>query len=164
MADQPGGVASTDSGFSSSCRRVANKARAEPLETLVGRPRSWVGRSAPRPTRPGVWPTWSTCQIHPHGDDDFDIWSTSICHPLKCSNLVPKFLKSNKHSLLDFYPFASAWNHCNKPKIDAITCYCNSTRLVGARSKLSSSNIVHNIFLVWLQMIGYCNVEIPFKI
>jgi hypothetical protein len=31
------------------------------------------------------------------GDDYFDIWSTSLCHPLKCSKLVPKFLKSNKH-------------------------------------------------------------------
>jgi hypothetical protein len=33
----------------------------------------------------------------PHGDDDFDIWSTLLCHPLKCSNLVPKFLKLNKY-------------------------------------------------------------------
>jgi hypothetical protein len=37
------------------------------------------------------------CQIHPRGDDDFDVWSASPCHPLKRSNLVPKFLKSNKH-------------------------------------------------------------------
>jgi hypothetical protein len=37
------------------------------------------------------------CQIHPRGDDDFDIWSTLFCHLLKCSNLVPKFLKSNEH-------------------------------------------------------------------
>jgi hypothetical protein len=48
--------------------------------------------------------------------------------------------------LLDFYPFASAWNRCNKTKIDAITSYCNSIRLVGWRSKLSSSNRVYNIF------------------
>jgi hypothetical protein len=53
--------------------------------------------SALGPTRPGVWPTWSTCQIHPRGDDDFNIWSSSLCHPLKCSNFIPKFLKSNKH-------------------------------------------------------------------
>jgi hypothetical protein len=33
----------------------------------------------------------------PRDDDDFDIWSTSLCHPLIYSNLVPKFLKSNKH-------------------------------------------------------------------
>jgi hypothetical protein len=33
----------------------------------------------------------------PHGDDDFDIWSTLLCYPLKCSNLVPKLLKSNKY-------------------------------------------------------------------
>jgi hypothetical protein len=58
----------------------------------------WLaGRPTPGPTQPGVWPTWSTCQIHPNGDDDIDIWSTSLCHPLKCSNLLPKFLKSNKH-------------------------------------------------------------------
>jgi hypothetical protein len=60
-------------------------------------------------------------------------------------------------SLLDF-------NHCNKPKIHAITRYCNILRLVGRRSKLSSSNRVHNIFLVWLQMFGYCNVGNPCKI
>jgi hypothetical protein len=92
-----GGAASTDSGFSYSCRCAAMNAQAEPPQTLAGRSRSWAGRLAPRPTRPGVWPTWSTCQIHHLGDDVFDIWSTSLCHPLKCSNLVPKFLKSNKH-------------------------------------------------------------------
>jgi hypothetical protein len=43
-------------------------------------------------------------------------------------------------SLLNFYPFASAWNRFNRNKIDAITCYCNYMRLVGRRSKLSSSN------------------------
>jgi hypothetical protein len=46
------------------------------------------------------------------------------------------------------------WNRCNKPKIDAITRYCNSMRLVGRCSKLSSSNRVHNFFgvvtNVWL--------------
>jgi hypothetical protein len=71
--------------------------RAEPPQALAGRSRSWASRPAPGPTRPGVWPTWSTCQIYPCGDDNFDIWSTSLCHLLKCSNLVPKFLKSNKH-------------------------------------------------------------------
>jgi hypothetical protein len=35
IAGQPGGVTSTDSGFSSSCRRVATKARAEPPQTLA---------------------------------------------------------------------------------------------------------------------------------
>jgi hypothetical protein len=62
-----------------------------------GRTTSNPSQPAPRPTRPRVWPTWSTCQIHPCGDNYFDSWSTSLCHPLKCSNLVPKFLKSNKH-------------------------------------------------------------------
>jgi hypothetical protein len=88
-AGRPGGSASTDSGFSS-CRRMATKAQVELPQTLADRP-------APEPTHPGVWLTWSVCQIHPHVDDDFDIWSTLLCHPLKCSNLVPKFLKSNKH-------------------------------------------------------------------
>jgi hypothetical protein len=46
---------------------------------------------------PGVLPTRSMCQIHSRGDDDFDIWSILLCHPLKCSNLVPKFQKSDKH-------------------------------------------------------------------
>jgi hypothetical protein len=95
--ERPPSTFCTDSGFSSSCRCVATKAQADPPQTLAGQPRSWVGRPAPGPTWPGVWPTWSMCQIHPCGDDDFDIWSTSLFHPLKCSNLVPKFLKSNKH-------------------------------------------------------------------
>jgi hypothetical protein len=93
VAGRPGGAASIDSGFSTSCRHVASKAQAEPPQTLAGQPRSWAGRPAPGTTRPGVWPNWSTCQTHPCGDDDFDIWSTSLCHPLKCSNLIPKFLK-----------------------------------------------------------------------
>jgi hypothetical protein len=80
---RPGGVASTDSGFSFSCRHVSTKAQAELSQILA----DW----------PAPGPTWSMCQIHPHGDDDFDIWSTSLCQPLQCSNLLPKFLKSNKH-------------------------------------------------------------------
>jgi hypothetical protein len=71
-------------------RDVSTKSQAEPTQTLAGRPTPWL-------KWPGVWHTWSTCQIHPRGDAHFDIWSTSICNPLKCSNLVPKFLKSNKH-------------------------------------------------------------------
>jgi hypothetical protein len=97
VASQSGGAVSTDSSVSSSCRCMASKAQAEPTQTLAGRPRSCTGRSTPGSTQPVVWPTWSTCQIPPHGDDDFVIWSTSLCHPLKCSNLVPKLLKSNKH-------------------------------------------------------------------
>jgi hypothetical protein len=88
--DRPPPTFSTDSGFSSLCRRVATKARSEPPQTLAG-------RSTPGLNRSRVWITWSTCQIHPRGDDDFDIWSTLLCHPLKGSNLVPKFMKSNKH-------------------------------------------------------------------
>jgi hypothetical protein len=63
----------------------------------LGRPTKELGRPSPGPNRPGVWPTCSTFQIHPRGYDDIDIWLTSLCHPLKCSNLAPKFLKSNKH-------------------------------------------------------------------
>jgi hypothetical protein len=90
------GAASTDSGFSS-CRRVATKFQVEPPETLADRPRSWAGRPALGPLCLGSGPTWSMCQIHPCGDDDLDIWSTLPCHPLKWSNWVPMFLKSNKH-------------------------------------------------------------------
>jgi hypothetical protein len=86
---RPGGASSNDSAFYS-CRCMATKAWAKPPQTLAGRPAPW-------PTRLRVWSTWSTCQIHPRGDYDFDIWSTSLCHPLKCSNFVPMFLKSNKH-------------------------------------------------------------------
>jgi hypothetical protein len=38
MAGRPGGVASTDLAFSSSCRCVETKAQAEPPQTLAGRP------------------------------------------------------------------------------------------------------------------------------
>jgi hypothetical protein len=95
--ERPPQTFSTDLSFSSSRRHMATKAQPEPPQTLPGRPRSWADRPVPRPTRPEVWPTQSMCQIHPHGDDDFDIWSTSLCHPLKYSNLVPKFQKTNKH-------------------------------------------------------------------
>jgi hypothetical protein len=97
LVDRPGGLASTDSGISSSCRCLATKVWSEPPQTLADQPRSCAGRPAPRPTRSRVWLTWSTCQIHPRGDNDFDIWSTLLCHHLKCSNLVSKFLKSSKH-------------------------------------------------------------------
>jgi hypothetical protein len=39
-----GGAASTDSGFSSSCRHVATKAWVELPQTLAGRPRSRAGK------------------------------------------------------------------------------------------------------------------------
>jgi hypothetical protein len=78
-------------------RDVSTKSWAKQTQAPVGWPRSWDGQPAPRSTSPGVWPTWSTCQIHPRGDVHFDIWSTSLYNPLKCSNLVPKFLKSSKH-------------------------------------------------------------------
>jgi hypothetical protein len=81
---------------------------------------------------------------------------------LSCAYLTTSGLVSNV--VQGIYPFASAWNRCNKPKIDAITCYYNNLRLVGRRSKLSSSNRVYNIFLVWLQMFGYYNVGNPCKI
>jgi hypothetical protein len=75
-------------------------------------------------------------------------------------------------SLLDFYPFASAWNSCNRNKIYAITSYCNYMRLVGRRSKLSSSNrgsqcffgVVANVWLLQrresLQNIGFATISI----
>jgi hypothetical protein len=70
----------TDSSFSSSCRHVATKAWVEQPQTLAGRPLVPLGLG-------------SSSHVHmsntPCGDDDFDIWSTSLCHPLKCSNLVP---------------------------------------------------------------------------
>jgi hypothetical protein len=47
VAGRSGGAASTDSAFSSSCRRMATEARAKLPQTLVG-------RLAPGPTRPGV--------------------------------------------------------------------------------------------------------------
>jgi hypothetical protein len=40
----------------------------------LGRTTSNPSQPAPGPTRPGVGPTWSTCQIHPYGNNNFDIW------------------------------------------------------------------------------------------
>jgi hypothetical protein len=40
---RPGGAASTDSGFSFSCRRMATKAQAEPPQTLTVRPLGPLG-------------------------------------------------------------------------------------------------------------------------
>jgi hypothetical protein len=97
VAGRSTGSASTDLAFSSSCRYVATKSQVEPSYSLASRPRSWAGRWPLGPLGLGSGPAWSTCQIDPRGDDDFVIWSTSPYHPLKCSNLVPKFLKSNKH-------------------------------------------------------------------
>jgi hypothetical protein len=97
-AGRSGGTASTALAFLFLCRHVSSKLWAELTQGLaVGRINSTCVHEAPGPVRPGVWPTQSTCQLHPRGDDDFDIWSTSLCDPLKYSNLVPKFLKSNKH-------------------------------------------------------------------
>jgi hypothetical protein len=38
LAGRPGGVSSTDSSFSSLCRRVVTKALAKPPQTLAGQP------------------------------------------------------------------------------------------------------------------------------
>jgi hypothetical protein len=79
---------------------------------------------------------------------------------------------SKVKSLLDFYPLASAWNCCNRNKIDAITSYCNYMRSVGRCSKLSSSNrgsqhffgMVANVWLLQrresLQNIGFATTSI----
>jgi hypothetical protein len=71
--ERPPPTLSADSDFSSSCRCMETKARTKLPQTLADRLRSWVSRPAPGPTWLGVWPTWSTCQIHPRGDDDFDV-------------------------------------------------------------------------------------------
>jgi hypothetical protein len=64
---------------------------------MADRQKCLPSRPALGPLQRRVWPARYMCQVHPRGDDDFDIWLTLLCHPLKCSNLVPKFLKSNKH-------------------------------------------------------------------
>jgi hypothetical protein len=85
-----------------------------------GRPAKEIGRPAFGPFRVGVWPTRSMCQIHPRGDQDFDIWSTLLCHPLKYSNLVPKLLKSNKH-------YYSSWNYVSRQGEYMVILYIYST-------------------------------------
>jgi hypothetical protein len=95
--ERPPPTFSTALAFYSSCRHVSSKSWAKLTQNMASQPRSLADRPILGPFQLGVWPTWSMCQIHPRGDDHFDIWSTLLCHPLKCSNLVPKFLKSNKH-------------------------------------------------------------------
>jgi hypothetical protein len=56
MAGWPGGVASTDSGFSSLCRYVATKAQARMLQTLADQQRSCAGRLALGPLSLGSGP------------------------------------------------------------------------------------------------------------
>jgi hypothetical protein len=100
VAGQLGGVASTNFlhrlGLLLLVQTRVLKATGQ-TNIKHGRPAKEIGRPAFGPFRVGVWPTRSMCQIHPRGDQDFDIWSTLLCHPLKYSNLVPKLLKSNKH-------------------------------------------------------------------
>jgi hypothetical protein len=55
------------------CSSVTIKSRAELTQRLAGRARGWAGWLTPRPTWPGVWPTWSTCHLQPYGADNFDI-------------------------------------------------------------------------------------------
>jgi hypothetical protein len=52
--ERPPPTFSIDSGLSSSCKRVATKARVEPPQTLAGWPRHWAGQWDPRPTWSGV--------------------------------------------------------------------------------------------------------------
>jgi hypothetical protein len=93
MASRSGGAASIDLGFSSSCRRMATKALAKPPQTLAGRPLC--------PLNLGSGPLGPRVKYTPPGDDDFVIWFTSLCCPLKCSDLVPKFLKSNNTRIVE---------------------------------------------------------------
>jgi hypothetical protein len=69
-------------------RDVSTKSRAEPTQALVGRPLGPLGLGFDHLVHMSNTPC---------GDAHFDIWSTSLCNPMKCSNLVPKFLKSIKH-------------------------------------------------------------------
>jgi hypothetical protein len=94
VASQPGGAASTNFLH---CLNLLLIMWAHVLE-VTGQTGIKHGRPAdPWAFQLGFWPTQSMCQIHPRGDDDFVLWSTLLCHPLKCSNLVPKFPKSNKN-------------------------------------------------------------------
>jgi hypothetical protein len=47
---------------------------ASPVRVDAWQTRLRLNRLKPRPIQPGVWPTWSTCEIHLRGDGDFDIW------------------------------------------------------------------------------------------
>jgi hypothetical protein len=123
VAGQLGGVASTDFlhclGLLLLVQTRVLKATGQ-TNIKHGRPGKEIGRPAFGPFRVGVWPTRSMCQIHPRGDQDFDIWSTLLCHPLKYSNLVPKLLKSNKH-------YYSSWNYVSRQGEYMVILYIYST-------------------------------------
>jgi hypothetical protein len=94
MAGQPGGMASTDFLHCLGLLLL--------VQTIVLRATGQTDIKHGRSAGPWALLAWGlTHSVHvsnrPRGDDDFDIWSTLLCHPLKCSNLLPKFLKSNKH-------------------------------------------------------------------
>jgi hypothetical protein len=78
-------------------RNVTVKSQAEPTQRLANWARGWAGRPAPGPTWPRVWPHLFYVSHTPLWSWWFWHWSISLCHPLKYSNLVPKFLRSNKH-------------------------------------------------------------------
>jgi hypothetical protein len=90
-SSRPPQPSSLGSFLSNQRRDVSTKCRAEPTQTLAGRSADPWGHLA-----------WGLAHlIHvsntPRGDAYFDIWSTSLYNPLKCSNLVPKFLELNKY-------------------------------------------------------------------
>jgi hypothetical protein len=78
-------------------RSIALKSRPEQTRSVAARPRGWAGRLALMPLWLVVWP-------HVVYMSQTFLWwyylwwnSKSSCNFLKCSNLAPMFLKSNRH-------------------------------------------------------------------
>jgi hypothetical protein len=101
VAGQPPSLAATNFILRIPCyrllERVSVKQTRKRLQSGAGQPGSLVGCPPPRPT--GQWPlrTASTRYVYSHGDTLF-WWNSNFPYNfLKCSNLAPMFLKSNKH-------------------------------------------------------------------
>jgi hypothetical protein len=101
VADWPWSLASTDLQLGiplySLLESVTVKPTHERLQGGADQPQSLVGRPPPRPTGQQPFHIASSCEVHLRGNTYFGGILNFPCNFLKCSNLAPMFLKSNKH-------------------------------------------------------------------
>jgi hypothetical protein len=100
MAGRPWIVASTDSKpqvpFQCLLESVTTKETHGRLQSGAGQPGSLAGWPRTGPTCQWHLHTASSCQLRSRGDIIL-VEFTFSCNLLKCSNLAPMFLKSNRH-------------------------------------------------------------------
>jgi hypothetical protein len=103
VASRPSHVAGRAGGLSPPTRASPPRVDMWQARLELNRLKAWpAGQGVGLAGQPFAHLSWGLAHLlhmsnTPRGDDNFDIWSTSLCHPLECSNLVPEFLKSNKH-------------------------------------------------------------------